>query len=277
MKVESVVEKMSPEQFDSGCAVDFSEGTLDDHTPKYSGKEMDDVAERSGPFSRALFCLKTEAGVEEPQTTQRATDSVISLRDPCDHMQSAGPNSGVSSPDGRSSLLNRPSCTSTNHSASSQIRNILKVSSDMILFPANDVLNNESSSVSAILPMDNTCKLYRRTSSAEHSSDNRSATPPELQTGTLTRTAVEVSREIERCKARTSGKLRARENRVLPQLTSTLFQGSENCGGNINVNGSGRVIATKRSSELEKNSKERRTDLEENGNGRKCSCLQHQM
>lgn len=268
--MESVVKKVSPVP-DSGCAVGFSEGTLGEGTPEYAGKVKEDVAERSGPFPRALFCHKSdepEAGLGESQTTQCASDSVISLPDSCDHLQSVAPKLDVSSPDGRSLLLNRPLCTSTNHSASSQIQNILKVSSGMILFPANDVLNNESSSISAILPID--------TSSAEHSTGNKSATPLALQAGTVTCTTTEVSREIEGYKPRTLGQLRVRENHVLPQVTSTLFQESENCGGHIDVNSSGCMIATKRSLELEKNFEEWRMDLEENRNGRRRRCLQHQ-
>jgi hypothetical protein len=146
MKVESVVKKVSPVPFDGGCTVEGSEGTLDDDVPEFVRHEMDNVADKSGPFSRAFSHINDEsnAELEESQTKQCASDSVTLLRDSYDHLQSVGPKSNVSAPKGRSLVLNQPSCTSTNHSASSQILNILKVSSGMILFPASDVLNNES-------------------------------------------------------------------------------------------------------------------------------------
>jgi hypothetical protein len=274
MKVESVVKKVSPVSFDSEHAVDFSEGTLVEVMPEYTGNEMDDMAERSDPFSRALFSRNSdssEAGLEKSQTIECVSDSVISLRDSCDHSQSVGPKSDVSVPDRNSLLLNQPLCASTNHSANSQILNILKVSSGMILFPANDVLNNESSSISAILPMDNTCKAYSNISSTEYSTDNRSASPLALQTdgrsqtGTVTSTTIEVSRETERYKPQMLGKLCMRKNHVLP-----LSREYENCGGRNNANSSDCMTATKRSLELENNFKERRMDLEENRNDKKC-------
>lgn len=278
-KLESVVKKVNPVPFDSGCTVEGSEGTLDDDMPEFVRYEMEDVADRSDPFSRALFSHisnESNAELEESQTTQCASPSVISLRDSYDHLQRVEPKSNMSAPKGSSLVLNQPSCTITNHSASSQILNILKVSSGIILFPANDVLNNESSSISAILPMDN--KSYSNTSSAESSTGNRSATPLALQTdgcsqtGTLTSTTVDVSRENEGNPSWTSGKLRMGENHVevLPKLISTLSQESENCRDQINVI-STKCMATRRHLlESEKNFKELRMDSEENKSGRKC-------
>lgn len=270
------MKKVSPVPFDSGCTVEGSEGTFDgDDVPEFVGHEMNNVADKNDPFSRALFSHisdESNAELEESQTIQYDSDSVTLLQDSCDQLQS---KSNVSAPKGCSLVLNQPSCTSTNHSASSQILNILKVSSDMILFPANDVLNNESSSISAILPMDN--KLYSNISCAESSTDNRSASPLALQTdgcsqtGTLTSTTIDVSSENERNTSWTSGKLHMRENhvKVLPNLISTMSQESENCSGHINVISS-KCVATRPLFESEKNFKECRMDSEENKSGRKC-------
>ncbi|PNF23662.1 hypothetical protein B7P43_G02492 [Cryptotermes secundus] len=267
MKVESVVKKVSPVPFDSGCTVEGSEGTLDgDDMPEFVGHEMNNVADKNDPFSGALFShISDESNIEleESQTTQCDSDSLTMLQDSYDQLQS---KSNVSAPKGCSLVLNQPSCTSTNHSASSQILNILKVSSDMILFPANDVLNSESSSISAILPMDN-----------KSSTDNRSASPLALQTdgssqtGTLTSTTIDVSSENERNTSWTKGKLHMRENcvKVLPKLISTMSQESENCSGHINVISS-KCVATRPLLESEKNFKECRMDSEENKDGRKC-------
>jgi hypothetical protein len=273
MKLESVVKKVSPLPFDSGCTVEGSEWTLDD-VPEFVKHEMDNVADKSDPFSKALFSHISDE-LEESQTTQCASGSVKLLQDLYEHLQSVGPKSNMSAPKGRPLVLNKPSCTSTNHSASSQILNILKDSSGMILFPANDVLNNESSSISAILPMDN--KLYSNISCAESSIDNRSASPQALQTdecsqtGTLMSTTIDVSRENEGNTAWTSGKLRMRENnvKVLPKLISTLPQESENCSGHINVISSKCMVTTKPVLESEEIFEKCRMDVEENKSGRK--------
>lgn len=254
--MESVVKIVSPVPFDTGCAVDSLEETYDEDRCEYVGNEMGYVADRGDTFSRVLFSHnsdESQAGLEEPQTIC-ASDALISPQEPYDHLQSVRSKSDASAPDRSSLVLSQPSCTNTNHSASSQILNILKVNSDMILFPANDVLNNESSSISAILPMDN--KSYSNTSSAEYRAGNRSPSPLALQTGgciqfgTLTIATVDVPMENE-------GKLHMGENhvKVQPRLKSTLS--SSEC------------MTARQCLLNSENFKECRIDSEENINSRK--------
>jgi hypothetical protein len=143
----------------------------------------------------------------------------------------------------------------------------------MILFPGNDVLNNESSSISAILPTGG--NSYSNTSSAESTASNTSGLSVALQTnghssdGTLTSTAIDVPKTNELNTSWKSKKLHMEGKylKVPSEVISRLSQESQNGTIHVNVN-STKCVKTTRPFVLEpgNNFKENTLQAEENKN-----------